>query len=284
MRDYGRVYSGFWASPNIRSLGDDGRLLSLYLLTSPHTTIVGAFRLPDGYVSEDLKWPAARVRKGLGELFENGFSNRCETTKWVWICKFLEWNPPENPNQWKAARKVASQIPDECAWKPAFARVFAEAAGDPLPPEPDPWRTVTQTVSKPGAGTGTEVGTGTEPPPGGAGGQQLKLNGSTANGHADLHAEVVALWHELLPTLPGIKDWNTRRRAKLEARVAEVLKRGKPADTPDYWRSLFARVGRSDLLAGRKTDWRCDLEWLLEPKHFTKLVEGGYDNVRRPGA
>jgi len=115
---------------------------------------------------------------------------------------------------------------------------------------------------------------------GGEGTRQFGLNGSTTNGHADLHAEVVALWHELLPNLPGIKDWNIRRRSKLDARIGDAVKRGKPADTADYWRAVFERVDRSDLLSGRKTDWRCDLEWLLEPKHFTKLIEGGYDNVR----
>jgi hypothetical protein len=111
--------------------------------------------------------------------------------------------------------------------------------------------------------------------------RELELNGATAGGHTDLHADVVALWHELLPTLPRIKDWNTRRRRKLNDRIVEAKKRGMPADAPDYWRRVFVKVAASDLLCGRKTDWRCDLEWILEPKHFTKLIEGGYDNVER---
>jgi hypothetical protein len=126
-------------------MSEDGRTLALYLLTSPHTTLIGAFRLPDGYVCEDLQWTVERVSKGFAELFEKGFANRCETTKWVWIRKFLEWNPPENPNQWKSARKLASQVPDECAWNADFQRVFARAAGDP---EPAP-RNPSETVCKP---------------------------------------------------------------------------------------------------------------------------------------
>ncbi|MGC8537154.1 MAG: hypothetical protein ACP5QR_16825 [Rhizomicrobium sp.] len=162
MRDYGRVYTTFWSSADIRALSDDAKLLALYLLTSPHTTIIGAFRLPDGYVTEDLGWSAQRVRKGFDELFRKGYANRCETVKWAWIRKFLEWNAPENPNQWKAARKLAAQIPADCSWKPEFYRAFAIASGEEPPQIPEPFSNGCQTLSKPETGTGTGTGTGTE--------------------------------------------------------------------------------------------------------------------------
>ena len=40
----------------MRRVSDDARLLALYLLTGQHTNMIGCFRLPDGYVSEDLAW------------------------------------------------------------------------------------------------------------------------------------------------------------------------------------------------------------------------------------
>ena len=133
MRDYGRVYSSFWTSADMRDLSDDGRLLALYLLSGPHGTIAGVCRLPDGYVCEDLGWTSRRVSEGFRELFKKGFANRCETTKWAWIRKFLAWNRPENPNQWKAARKLVSQIPPQCAWKAEFSAFFdaIESGRDP---------------------------------------------------------------------------------------------------------------------------------------------------------
>ena len=144
MRDYGKVHTSFWASANIRQLSEDGRTLAMYLLTCPHGTIAGVFRLPDGYASEDLQWTSKRVREGFAELFANGFANRCETTKWVWVIKHLEWNPPENPNQRKSAAKVAAQIPDECGWKPAFMRVSGESLGVEWSPPSNPYETVKQ--------------------------------------------------------------------------------------------------------------------------------------------
>jgi hypothetical protein len=129
VRDYGKVYSTFWSSQTTGGMSDDAKLLALYLVTCSHSTIAGVFRLPDGYVSEDLGWVPERVRQGFGELFSKGFANRCETTKWVWVCKHLEWNKPENPNQRKSAAKIASGIPPECSWKRAFMRACGESLG-----------------------------------------------------------------------------------------------------------------------------------------------------------
>lgn len=144
MRDYGRVHSTFWSSATTASLSDDGKLLALYLLTCSHSTIAGVFRLPDGYASEDLGWSLERVSEGFSELFHKGFANRCGTTKWVVVEKHLDWNPPENPNQRKAAAKVIGSIPDECAWKQAFMRVRAESLGLEVPAEQNPLPTVSE--------------------------------------------------------------------------------------------------------------------------------------------
>lgn len=143
MRDYGKVYTKFWESEDIRGLSDDGRFLALYLMTSPHGTIAGVFRLPDGYVCEDMKWTPERVSAAFVELLGKGFANRCETTKWVWVAKHLEWNPPENPNQRTSAKKVSLSVPDECSWKLEFMRVCGPLLGiepaaivNPLPTVP----------------------------------------------------------------------------------------------------------------------------------------------------
>lgn len=144
MRDYGKVYSTFWSSETTGGLSDDAKLLALYLMTCSHSTIAGVFRLPDGYVSEDLGWESERVSKGFFELFDKGFSNRCETTKWVWVCKHLEWNKPENPNQRKAAAKVAMAVPDGCGWKLDFMRVSAGPLGIEWTEPANPSGTVTE--------------------------------------------------------------------------------------------------------------------------------------------
>lgn len=111
MRDYGRVYSAFWQSPETRAFSEDGRTLALYLLTSPHANLIGCFRLPDAYAAEDLNWASERVSEGFSELEEKGFVSRDEATKWVLIHKYLKWNSFENGNVAIAAHKAFDQVP-----------------------------------------------------------------------------------------------------------------------------------------------------------------------------
>jgi len=162
MRDYGKIFTSLWSSETFRSMSEDGRSLVLYLLSSPHGTIAGAFRLPDGYVREDMQWSSERVSQGFAELFRKGFANRCETTKWVWVCKHFEWNPPENPNQRKSAQKIANQIPIECAWKNDYFRVCGPILGLEIPEKTEPLLNPLETVSQPVTVTGTVTGTGAE--------------------------------------------------------------------------------------------------------------------------
>lgn len=133
MREYGRVYSQFWPWAVANHLSDDGKILALYLMTCEHSTIAGVFRVPDGYVAEDIGWGIERVREGFAELASKGFANRCETTKWVWVTKHLKWNPPENPNQVKAAAKFARAVPDGCSWKADFYRAAGDSLGLDVP-------------------------------------------------------------------------------------------------------------------------------------------------------
>ena len=127
MRDYGKVHTSFWISDGMRRVSDDARLLALYLLTGQHTNMIGCFRLPDGYVSEDLNWKPERVSKGFDELSKNGFATRDPASKWVLILNFMRWNPVENPNQGIAALRLFAQVPDKSTVKSELARVMADA-------------------------------------------------------------------------------------------------------------------------------------------------------------
>jgi hypothetical protein len=163
VRDYGKLQTSFWTSDDIRCLSDDGKMLAAYLLTSSHTTLIGCFRLPDGYVSEDLGWTNERVSEAFRNLSDNGFITRDPSSKWLLIHKFLRWNDIENPNQGKSAVKLFSQVPDG-ELKTALARALFDYAKH-FPDEAlDGYLTVTQTVSKPETGTeaGTVSETGTE--------------------------------------------------------------------------------------------------------------------------
>ena len=160
MRDYGRVHSAFWRSETVADMSSDARLLALYLMTCDHGNLLGAFYLPDGYAAEDLNWGSDRVSEGFRELLRVGFAVRCAASKWVWVVRYLDWNPLENPNQVKAAQRIAAQIPGRCQWLRVFHSQLAEALGLPPIQATTPIRTLLEPLSK-GSETLSEQGEGT---------------------------------------------------------------------------------------------------------------------------
>jgi hypothetical protein len=222
MRDYGKVYSSFWSSETTSTLSDTGRILACYLLSCQHGTLVGVFRLPDAYVAEDLGWGSERVSEGFAELFQKGFANRCGTSKWVWVRKHLEWNPLENPNQCKCARKIVEQIPELCQWKLDFLRVCGHHFGAEVPKDEtlsEPLANPSETLSEPVSVTVsvTEV-----PPPTPQGGTaaapepkpKRKRQAERIQGY---RPEVVGLVQRLLAQWPTSRDSRPIRHDLVDA-------------------------------------------------------------------
>jgi len=97
------------------------------------------------------------------------------------------------------------------------------------------------------------------------------------------HQEIVQAYHEALPSLPAVQVWNDKRQGFLRTRWQEAPER----QSVEWWKTFFLRVAASDFLCGRTsgTDGRpflADLEWLVRPTNFVKVIEGRYDNRKGP--
>ncbi len=289
MRDYGKVHTTFWSSETTRSMSEDGRALGLYLLTCTHGTLAGIFRLPDGYVCEDMQWTPERVCKGFEELLAKGFATRCATTKWVWVIKHLEWNPPENPNQKKSAMKLAHQIPDECSWKSVFMRDCGEYFGLPVPSTFKPLANPSETLSKPVA---VAVTVTEEPNPPVASDAADRESVEAIPGIPNCpQQKLLALYAELLPTLTQPRVWEGARADAMRARwrqcaVPSAVSKGYTTEDEGlrYWRKFFGYVASSQKLVNgipraEGSPWQPDLEWLMKAGNFAKVVEGKYHEV-----
>ena len=68
MRIYGCIPTKFWTRPDVKKLSDQAKLLAVYLNSSIHTTMLGCFRVPVGYIADDLKWSVEVVINALAEL------------------------------------------------------------------------------------------------------------------------------------------------------------------------------------------------------------------------
>lgn len=99
--------------------------------------------------------------------------------------------------------------------------------------------------------------------------------------------QIRGLYAELLPDLPAIKVWTTKRQAATRSRwdeMAKVRAWASIADGLAWFRKFFEAVAASDFLMGR-TDrkqghegWRCDFDFLMTPAKFVGVVEGKYAN------
>jgi len=101
------------------------------------------------------------------------------------------------------------------------------------------------------------------------------------------HQGVIDLYHKHLPTLRRIEVWNETRKGYLRQRwreVADELAKTKEIQSSDilcWFAEFFEHIGTSKFLTGRVNDksgrsFVADLEWILKPSNFAKIVEGKY--------
>jgi len=101
------------------------------------------------------------------------------------------------------------------------------------------------------------------------------------------HQGVVDLYHKHLPTLRRVEVWNETRKGYLRQRWREIAnelsdkQEVKAEDVLRWFAEFFDHIGTSRFLTGRVNDkggraFAADLEWILKPSNFAKIVEGKY--------
>jgi hypothetical protein len=92
------------------------------------------------------------------------------------------------------------------------------------------------------------------------------------------HSDIVAAYHEILPELPRVRTWDADRQKFLRGRWREDRER----QSVNWWREFFGYVRTCPLLMGQverrdAPPWSADLEWLVRPSNFRKVIEGRYE-------
>lgn len=107
-------------------------------------------------------------------------------------------------------------------------------------------------------------------------------------GHSDLtitdddksspcpHQEIIDLYHKTLPELAKIKVWTPKRQSHLRSRWNE----DKQRQCIEWWELYFGRIKASPFLTGNITDFKADLEWVINQSNMVKIIEGKYDGER----
>jgi len=101
------------------------------------------------------------------------------------------------------------------------------------------------------------------------------------------HQAVMDLYHQHLPTLRRVEVWNATRQGYLRQRWREVaidIGQSRPATQEavlEWWAGFFQHINKSKFLTGKvnSKDGRAfvaDLEWIIKPSNFAKIIEGKY--------
>lgn len=108
---YQKVYVTTWTGESLRSLSDRGKLLWLYLLTCPQTTMVpGVIPTTLGAIAGHLGWSTADVETTLVELTEDGMA-AYDPAGLVWLPNGIDHNPPDSTKNVKGWEGKWLEVP-----------------------------------------------------------------------------------------------------------------------------------------------------------------------------
>lgn len=160
MRDYGKVSPQFWIGKTGRQLRGEteAQLVALYLMTSPHATMIGVFHCPIEYIAHETGLPIEGASKGLRRLIEADFCTYDHESEMVWVHEMAKFQVAESlKRDDKRCIGIARDVDGiaEARIRTAFRAKYAKAFW--LPPEPEadkPLASPLQAPPKPGAGAG----------------------------------------------------------------------------------------------------------------------------------
>lgn len=94
---------------------------------------------------------------------------------------------------------------------------------------------------------------------------------------ADDHKRMISIWIAELPGLPKPRGCTDQRRRKLQRQLKEFCQ-----GDLELWRQACQRVAAAPHLCGENDrGWTASLDWVIEPRNLTKILEGNYD-ARQP--
>ena len=130
MRKFGIVHSRYWSWALENDLDDFSKTLGAYLLSCDHGNSIGCFKCPKTYISEDLGRPLPGVTKALASLYEGAFLMFCDTSKFIFLPKYMKWNPLQHKNHVKGALNIAESLPSSFLYADKVLECIKELTDD----------------------------------------------------------------------------------------------------------------------------------------------------------
>ena len=101
------------------------------------------------------------------------------------------------------------------------------------------------------------------------------------------HQEIISIYHDTLPELPRVLSWNKTRESYLKQRWRQLFVEFECKSSEEgldwFKNDFFQFVRDSKFLMGKvqskdRKPFLADLEWMIKPTNFTKIIERKYEN------
>lgn len=123
MREFCKINPSVWSSKRFASLDGDGQRFYLYCLTSPHSNALGCYKLKIGYIMVDLGIDEKKFYTVSHTVSKTGLIQYDREQEVIWIDRWFDFNPPNNPKHCLKIINELLQVPD-CCLKAKTAQQF----------------------------------------------------------------------------------------------------------------------------------------------------------------
>lgn len=136
MRPFAKISPKLWLGKTARELRghQEAQIVSYYLLTGPHSTMLGIYCLPLAYIQGDTGLSPEGVAKGVAKLVEVGFCAYDEKVDLVLVFRMAEFQMgaslSENDNNRMMALRLYEELP-ESSLLATFYDIYGDAYGLP---------------------------------------------------------------------------------------------------------------------------------------------------------
>lgn len=139
-RDYATVKPQFWTGKTgraIKALGPEYQAVAMYMMTSPHSNMIGLYYLPFAYISADAWGTEETLPRVVQGLVDLGFCRYDYETGWVWVVKMAKHQLGETLRSGDRRRAAVVKAADRAAgsrYHTDFLELYADAYGIPYAP------------------------------------------------------------------------------------------------------------------------------------------------------
>lgn len=271
MAEYRTIAIRFWSDAFVEALPASGKLLYLYLFTSPHTSNLGILDISTARMAFDTGLPESDVDAILDGFERTGKIVRRDGL--TWVASFIRNQTSTSPKILTALSKLTPKIPSRALSREIWAHYPAIFASEPEPVGDD-------TVSIPYADAADTLSDG-------HGGETDAPDRVDAPARPPCpYQEIVALYHEICTELPQVQILTEKRKRTIAARWREDASRRNLA----WWRWYFERVAASRFLCGHvepkpgKLPFLADLDWITNAANMVHIIEGRYTRSTADGS